>query len=217
MKRILSLIAITLSFGMFAQTGFTGTIDYAITVTGENADQMAAFMPTSYKFTFGTDKVRFEMVGGMMAEMMGYFIAKDDELYMVKDAEQIAYNFSNDDESDEDNGDILKTNETKVILGHTCTKYTVTTTKEGESASVIMWVASDLRPPVTKMNAGASSGIMNSKIDGLALMVETVTMGMSMTMKASNINNTAPAETVFEIPSNYSIEEFDPAMFGGGM
>jgi len=214
MKLILSIIALTISLGNFAQSGFTGTVTYSISATGPEAEQMAAFMPTSQVLTFGTEKMRFEMVGGM-SSMMGHFIFKDDQLYQVQDWEKTAYIFPAAEEAEEDMSVIVKTNETKVILGHTCTKYTITTTTDEGSMTTIMWVASDLKPSVKLSNGNGSGGLINSKIDGLTLMTESETMGVKMTTRASDIDDSTPDASLFEFPSSYEIEEFDAAaMFG---
>jgi hypothetical protein len=220
MKRtVLSLFVALLCAGFAtAQSGFEGVITYQIKVTGENADQMAAFMPTSYEYKVSGSNLKFKMVGGMTAAIMGDIVinGKTNEVYMVKANEKTAYLFPENDAEDADTPKpkIEKQNETSEIVGYTCQKYKVTTRGEdGADMVQYMWITDQIKisKPADRKNSG---GIFVEGMDGFPLKIQSETMGMNMVMTVSEVNKKAIPASEFQIPSDYEVKDFDPNMFG---
>jgi hypothetical protein len=90
----------------------------------------------------------------------------------------------------------------------------VVKTKEGEITQYI-WATKEIEPvkPKSSDNVGGMAAITN-KIKGMPLKIEMEFEqgGMSFTMitTATAIDDTKPNKDLFVIPSNYTIEAFDP-------
>lgn len=221
---VLCLLALMiLSAPAFAQKPFEGTIVYSIKMLGENADQMAAFMPESYEYSVKDHLLKFKMNGGMTAAMMGEFIVdgKAETAYMVKHNEQTVYKMPTEDEDEAEVGgepQITKEDETIEIAGYQCQKYAVTKDMgNGEESTQYLWVTEEIQIEKPKKSKKMSGGnIFVDGIDGFPLKVMTETMGMTMIMTATTLDMTKLDKEEFEIPSNYEMKEFDPSSFMGG-
>ena len=210
-----SIIAST-SFG---QDVFSGKIEMKIELSGEDADQMAAFMPESYTMYFSKGKMRFQINGGMMAAMMGYFLMFDGDSYMIKDSEEKAYKFLDEADSSNTNEPVptfVKTSETEKILGYNCTKYKQVVIEDGKEIASYFWVTTEINVP-NNPNGQATGGIFHEGLNGFTMKMSTTFEGITMTTTVSKINTDPVDPSVFEIPEGYEIEELEPANMFGGM
>ena len=88
MKKLFLSLIILLALAplTFAQSHFEGKIRYKIKLTGENADQMSAFMPESYEYLISGKKLKFKMNGGMAAAIKAssrFFASSSDAFRVV--------------------------------------------------------------------------------------------------------------------------------------
>ena len=222
MKKLLfTLFALGALFSTSVAQSFEGKIVYGIELKGEGADQFAAFMPSSYEYTVKESNLKFKMNGGMTSAMMGEFIVLGDreESYMVKHSEKTAYKMEPDEDEKESDikPTVTKEKETAKIQGYTCQKYKVVMNSDGNEVVQYMWVTNEIKfkKPKNAQNAGQ---LFVDGIDGFPLKVtsEMNTMGMAMTMimTATSVDTRKVSDSVFEIPNDYEIKKFDPAMFG---
>lgn len=212
------LALMVLSAPAFAQDSFEGKIIYSIKVLGENADQMAAFMPENYEFAFKGTNLKFKMNGGMTAAMMGDFIVDGakETAYMVKHNEQTAYLMPTEEEGETAETPapkVTKEDETITIAGYECQKYSVVADMgNGQETTQYMWVTKDIKvekPKNSKKMSGGGS-LFTEGIEGFPLKVMSETMGMTMIMTATTVDESTIDISEFAIPDNYEIKEFDP-------
>ena len=209
-----SIIAST-SFG---QDVFSGKIEMKMELSGEDADQMAAFMPDKLVYQMSDGNFRFDIEGGMMAAMMGYFVFDGKNTYMVKESEKTAYKMPADSDSETSSTEkpkVVKTSETEVILGYTCTKYIVTTTDgSGEENIQHIWATTAIKLPSGMGEINGSSLVEG--VEGFPLKTSSeIDEGIVMTMVVSKIDAGPVAQSVFEIPASYEIKDFDPSSMIG--
>lgn len=223
MKKIsLSLLVLfLLAFSAQAQQNFMGKIRYSVKLTGEGADQMSAFMPTSYNYYIGDKMLKFTMDGGLTAAMMGEMVvhAETEKAYMVKHAEQVAYEITSDEDAKDEEGPkptVTKMDEVIDIEGYKCQKYKLETEMEGETATQYMWVTDKIRlDNMGGKNMKSGGELFVEGIEGFPLKIESETMGMTMTMTAVEVLEKAYDDQEFEIPDNYEIKPFNPQMMMG--
>lgn len=219
-KYILFVLAlVALNVAVIGQKTFEGKITYGIKLEGENADQMAGFMPTSYEYLISGSNLRFRTVGGMTAAMMGEIVVHGEEgdAYMIKDAEKTAYKMPNDDEGyDGKAPQIEKTGKKAEIAGYSCVQYKVTS-DGGEAGDVtqMMWITQDINIAKPKKNGKHGGAVFMDGIDGFPLKIESDVMGMTMIMTATSVKKINVDESEFEIPGDYEVKDFDPSIFGG--
>lgn len=205
--------------------GFEGSISYELTYMGEMADQLAGMLPNKKIVKFlGTDMLT-RQEGGLMGSMMGEILVKGNEktAYMVKASEQTAYKMGSQDETTtEEKPDMKVTKEDEVIkiLGYDCQKYKIETTTEGGTIVMYQWVTPSIKPSVPKDAAnGGSNMIVSDQIDGFPLKTMTsIDMGgmkMNVIEVATEVKKEKLDASMFSIPSNYTIKDFDPNMFNG--
>src|SRR5690606_31061418 len=139
MRKILFIVALTLSVTMFAQQQIDeGVVISKQTMSSDN-EQMNAqlamlgdMVTTTY---FKNDKSRSELSNPMTGNTV--FIADNNskKSLVVMDSAMIGKKYMESDispsEEDLENIAIEKTNETKTILGYECTKYNVVMNKDG--------------------------------------------------------------------------------------
>lgn len=213
---ILSLLAAPLH----AQKNFNGIISYDIQLMGENADQYASFMPTSYEYQFLGSDVKMLMHGGMMEMMMGEILVKGAEgiTYIIKRSEDKAYKF--DPEIDGENETlqpvITKMDETITILGYNCVKYMVVSpaTQVSEETVQYVWATREINFKKPKSAQGGSGTIFIHGLEGFPLKIMAEIQGMTMLYTASKIEEKKLKKDDFTVPKNFTIEPYDPAMFG---
>jgi hypothetical protein len=209
-----------LAIGSVEAQQFEGRIVFGISVEGKGADQMAAFMPTSYEYLMADGNMRMKMNGGMSAAMMGdvVVLGEEEKVYMVKDADKTAYLMPSDDEEENDVSDtqVEKMNETAEIAGYTCEKYKVTMKTESPPGNTtqFMWVTKDLKVGRPKGAEKSNGSLFVAGVEGFPMKVETKTMGMTMIMTVEEVEKKSVPASTFEIPSDYEVKDFNPAMFG---
>ena len=219
----LLLLSLALSTSAFAQKAFEGKIVFGIKVMGENADQMAAFMPESYEYRIKGNNMLFKINGGMTAAILGEILVNGEEetTYMLKADEQVAYKMlsSEADETESVAPNVTKQDEVIDIMGYKCQKYQVKVTdEEGVEATQYMWCTDEIvfkRPSDTKAMGGGN--LFMEGVGGFPLKIMTETMGMTMVMTAIEISPKTLSDSDFAVPSNYEIKDFDPQSLMGGM
>ncbi len=217
---LLWLVIVSLSLS--AQKGFEGIVSYEITLMGENADQLAPFMPQAYEYKIRGNLIRFHMEGGMTAALMGDILidTQKGEAFMLKEVEKIAYRIQ--DEGERPAKPLIEAaDETLVILGYPCRKYKVTT-PEGEGASVqYVWATPDIHiEKPLKRNGKTPSGadqLLIEGLDGFPLKIMTTLPegGLVLIMTASVVDLRRLSKTEMEVPKDFTIKDFDPNIFGG--
>lgn len=214
-----------------AQKKFEGKIKFETKYMGEGADQMAAFAPTGTTYYFRGSDLRLEMEGGMAAAMMGAILVKGDEeqAYMLKDSEKKALRMKSDEDDEEEEEEdedevkpeITKEDEVITIQGHKCQKYKVVMTMDENEVTQYLWVTKDIKISRPKGAKNNGNGMFVDGIDGFPLKKMTTMdmMGMSITTieTAVEIDDSKPTKSLFEIPSDYEVEDFDPSSMFGGM
>ena len=228
MKRIaLFSLSLLLCFGqIIAQGNFEGKIVFDINIEGENAEMMAGMMPQHFNYLVKGSKIKFTTEGGMMQDMMGEFIINTDDGsgYMVQHSMKKAYKMEPPTEDEAAEMDmkpnVKKEAESEKIAGYDCQKYTITlSTQMGEMVQEI-WATKDIKFNRTHLpNTQGMGQIFYEEIDAFPLkMKQELPMGMGkMTMEASEVAPGTIDSKMFEIPSDYAVEKFDPEAFGRQM
>lgn len=153
MRKILFIVAVTLSATMFAQKQIDeGVIISKQTMSSDN-EQMNAqlamlgdMITTTY---FKNDKSRSELSNPMTGNTV--FIADNNskKSLVLMDNAMIGKKYMESDisasEEDMENVSVEKTNETKTILGYDCTKYNVTMNKDGAEVKMEIYATDKLK------------------------------------------------------------------------
>jgi len=226
MKNTLFFLFLFLLIGSpsIAQEYFEGELTYTIELSGEGADEMAAFMPESYSYTVKGSNLKFVMKGGLTAAFMGDFIfnGESNKTYMVNHNLQVAYDIPADEnemDTISPKATVSKENEIFDILGYQCQKYKVVTqSEEGEEITQYLWTTDKIKfENIKKANQLGGNGSMAiDGVDGMPLKIVSEISGFTMVMTAKSINKSTVDPESFKIPSNYQIEIFDPNTFMGG-
>lgn len=225
-KLFLALLIAGMGTSLQAQGSFEGTIEFNIAIEGENADQMAGFMPESYIYKIKGPKVKFSMNGGMMAAMMGDFVfdSQSKEGYMIQHSSSTAYRL-NSEEMEADAAaenitpEVQATDETATIAGYACKKYIVTVSTPQGATTQEVWATTDIDVPRPE-SQGVSGGFGQVFIDGLEgfplKVVTEIPMMGKMIMEAGSVTEEAINNDEFAVPAAYKVEDFDPSQFGMG-
>ena len=228
MKRafILGISLCCLLGHVFAQSYFEGKIVFNVSLEGDNAEMMAALMPQNFQYLVKDEQIKFTIEGGMMEDMLGEFIvnADDGTGYMVQHSMKKAYKMDppspEETEEMEMKPEITKGEETKKIAGYTCDKYTITLSTPAGEMKQEVWATNEIkmRKPNFPETQGFSQIFING-MDAFPLRIQQdLPMGMGkMTLEASEVAPGAVDAKLFEFPSDYSVEKFDPEMFGKQM
>lgn len=223
MKKLLVVLAVMMvGTYTFAQTTFNGTVTFSVELKGDMVDMLKSMMPNKQVYHYSEGNFRMETLGGM-ASGQGDILyqAKNDKTYILNTARKKAQEMTNGQSETTKDADVTvtETGETEVILGYKCDKYKVVIkTKDGEMVQYI-WATKDLQPvkPKNASNIEAMSAITD-KIKGMPLKIqlEINQMGLSFLMvtTATNIDNKKPSDDLFVIPSDYTVEAFDPKKIG---
>ena len=200
---------------------------------GEGMAMMASMMPSGMIFQFRGEDITYEMTGGMMASIMGKFIfqGKKGEMYMVKESEKVAYQFSEEmlkegQEKAEDNKPkVTALDETAELLGYSCKKFKVVSKGQDDAPiTQYIWATEDLKIRQPKSSMGEAAGIsqfamQEMGVQGFPLRVETHTtaagIDMTMLMVAKEIDANKPDKKEFTFGSDYEVKEFDPSNMMG--
>ncbi|MCZ6900431.1 MAG: DUF4412 domain-containing protein [Bacteroidetes bacterium] len=230
-KLTLTLILGIIIFNGFSQDTFEGTISFKVNIIGENAEQMAQFMPQGYEFSFKGTKSIFKISGGMMAQMMGEIIVDNQtgSSYMINHAEKVAYKMENTMNESVEGMEISRPTITKLdeeveILGYNCQKYKVVSTMQDQTMESFIWVSKDIVVHYPKNSGnmpGGSGAFYFPELEGFPLkMVNNLNSGMGlvkMEMVAVNVERKALEDSLFAIPEGYEEKNFDPSMLMNSM
>jgi Domain of unknown function (DUF4412) len=112
--------------------------------------------------------------------------------------------------------EVKKTEETKTVTGHTCTKVLVL---RGDEEFMTLWVADDLkefRPlmadwksfseHMSQMTARFGNGMLDvyKKIDGFPMETEVSIMGQTMTTTVTKVEEHSTPKSAFEVPEGFT-------------
>lgn len=221
MKKLTACIAVVLvlSAEVKAQKYFEGNIEFKLSVMGEGADKMSAFMPSGYNMHFSSSgDLLFKTNGGMMAGILGEIISKgkNGESYLVKRNEKTVYKMPAADITPKTLPVIQKENETITISGYKCQKYKVTTKEANNMTQVkYVWVTDQIIIKKPKGNIQTTASVFVDGISGFPLKIMTEMMGITTVMTCITINKTKPDPSLFVIPKNYTVKPFDPSVLFG--
>lgn len=223
---VLLLAVSTLTLSQ-AQATFQGTLEYSyqLNAEGEEAGMMAAFMPEKMITRYGDNQMATEMVGGMVANMMGRIIVNNGKSYVVKDAEKTIFEMSEEDMAEGqdqlDNQEPAKkvSGETMEILGYTCQKYALTMTNDdGGKTEQVIWATDAFKAPqLSAPNQGnipASGFFGSSNIEGLPMRIEIATPGVDggLIMEVIKLDKTPVDATHFQRPDGYTVKPISEMM-----
>ena len=181
---------------------FTGTIVYNITYNMENMDpQMASMLPKTMKLTIKAPMSRSEISMGIGTTIS---IFNSDEKAGVNLMDMMGKKFAvkiaaSDIEKEMEKAgeiEVIKTEETRDILGYTCKKAIVKLKDGGQEMTV--YYTDELSTGIENSN-----NPMFKDIDGMMLEFSMVQNGMDMHFTAVNIEKKKVSDSEFEIPEGY--------------
>jgi hypothetical protein len=223
---VLLLAVSTLTLSQ-AQTTFKGTLEYSykLNAEGEDAGMMAAFMPEKMITRYGDNQMATEMVGGMVANMMGRIIVSNGQSYVVKDAEKTIFEMSEEDMEEGQeafaNQDQAKKvdGETMDILGYTCHKYVLTMANDdGGKTEQVIWATDAFKAPQLSVpnqgNVSATGFFGSTNIEGLPMRIEIATPGVDggLIMEVIKLDEAPVDATHFERPDGYTVKPMSEMM-----
>jgi len=103
---------------------------------------------------------------------------------------------------------ITKTNETMIILGYNCTKYTVDLVERGTTIHQIFWTTTEIRgldmKNLSGQRMGSGSGSMYYEgISGVPLRMEMNTPQIKMVMEVTEVKKESLSPDDFTIPADF--------------
>ena len=227
MKTLSVFLFFLLALSGFSQSdNFEGKVTFTYNYEGADIEMYKPYMQTHSVYYFKGKDVRFEMKGGM-SSIMGYTLMDGDEriAYTVNDLKKTAFIMDRDTsdnqtvESDP-NLEISETDETETILGYNCKKYKVY--DKTEQTTIYVWLTTEISFTNPEEYGGASAGIFFPGVEGVMLKMQGESdMGngqmLKITQTVTEISRSEQAASLFEIPADYEVKEFDPSeMFGSG-
>lgn len=201
-----------------------GMASFRMKITGEMADLMGPMMPHRMIVRFKDGNTRVTMEGGLAASMMGdiLYLSADDKSYMVKDKEKTAYKMPERNSEVESVEPTIEYLGEEQVNGYNCKKYHVIiqTDKEG-TIDQILWATSDIQAPKPRKTSTGGSGaaLFVKGIEGFPVKVEQnvkqAGIQLTQTIDLEKFESTPQDASLFVIPENYKIKDFDLKMFGG--
>lgn len=223
---VLFVLILSTSFGIFAQQPFEGKVTYEYEYEGEGIDQYSMFLQTGTVYYFKGKDVRFEMIGGMSA-MMGATLMDGDEgkIYLINELQKKAFIMDEDTSATRstdaaNNITVTDENTEEKILDYNCRKYKVQDKADG--SIVYVWLTTELDFVNPEEFGGASAGLFFPGVSGVMLKMQSeMDMGDGNVFTATQIVKEITAGTqessLFSVPADYTIEEFDASkLFGAG-
>lgn len=115
---------------------------------------------------------------------------------------------------------VTNTGETQTIAGHKCMKYLVETPRGTQE----IWATPDYKMSPTMLanmtKRGPGDNSFMKEINGVPLKITSTEKGNSFEMVAKSISDSKPSSSEFTLPSDFTVEPFNPAvmgmMMGGG-
>lgn len=204
---------LSILFSLAFAAPFEGTITYEMSYSGTGADQMAAFAPTGTVVSVRGGSVRLEMQGGMSAMVGPVVVDSSGSAFMLQPADKVAVEVGMG--GNESTSVVTKESGSLELLGYRCDKYTVVESTPNGKATKVVWAA----PELELASHPALSGLAAKNVDGLTLKSETTVQvaGMEIVtvMVAAQIDPSPPALSLFQVPSDYTVQGFDPSTIAG--
>lgn len=226
MKKLLLsslLLLVVLAVQAQSKKNFEGSILFSFEVSGggEEMEMAKAFMPTGYLFRIKGENVRMTMQGGMMAAMMGdiLVIAAKEQTYMINDAGKSAMLMPKEENKTPENADkfdVQEGTDPRTVSGMACKHYVVKT-KEGQLIGEY-WVTDELQVKVPKSKSAGNMLTQGNAygIKGFPMRVAMSQQGMQIVMEAKELKSEKLSASLFEVPKDYTVSDFNPAMFQMG-
>jgi len=220
---IFSICAFVLGFTAFAQNQ-SGYMKYSLSVQGENAEMMAAAMPTTMELFFGHNKSLLRLSGGMASMLFGEVLsdnAKPDTAYMIMHARQTVFLMPADKKAGSQTKPELtitteKTGKTEKISGYNADEYKITTTVNNKTVTHYLWASKDIKMPKPEAAANGSQfgAMFGYKIEGFPVRyqmpVNEAGMNMTTTVTLLEYNQKEQPRSLFDVPAKYKREIFSP-------
>lgn len=222
MKKILALVLLSVTLlanQVVAQKAFEGVITYSVSVKGEGADQMKAFMPSKMEmFTKSDGNGRVKMDGMMPQDLL---ILKGNT-YMMKSTEKVAYKMPDKSKLVEKDKEpqiiVTNTGDKLTIAGYECTRYVMDIEAKGQdgaaqSIGMSVWTTEKI-----KISDEAKSSMlqgMNAKVPGVVLKMKLGMGPVEMEFLATEVKAIKQDAANFAIPAGYAVKDYDPSTAGG--
>jgi hypothetical protein len=212
----LCFLVLFVAVSVQAQKEFKGSVTYAYSIGGDNAEMMAAMMPQKMVVEYGERGMITKMEGGMMAAMMGEIVVdgKNKRSFVKKDNEKTIYVMNEEDSKEAAAGmetsNLKKLKETQEILGYTCTRYEMDAKDvNGNTFTQVVWATPALKIKKYDFSESVKSMVQNAYFEKLG---EVFPLKIEFTMPTGNIDVNLEAVELtekiiederFEIPAGY--------------
>ncbi|MDB5274181.1 MAG: hypothetical protein JWO58_2548 [Chitinophagaceae bacterium] len=163
-------------------------------------------LPKEAIVSFKNGNSLFSMIGGAAALTGDVLYLKDKDQSYQLHRDRKTYRVLPKGEQKKSTATVTKTTETKIVLGHTCTKYIV---KDGER-SMNVWATTELKnltDQMKKMSLGKEHSLYMDQIEGIPLKIESTSKEIHFTMQVVEIKEQQQNIADFSIPTGYK-EEF---------
>ncbi|MBA6153784.1 DUF4412 domain-containing protein [Gelidibacter maritimus] len=220
MRKILFIVAVTLSATMFAQKQIDeGVIISKQTMSSDNEQmnaQLAMLGDMTTTTYFKNDKSRSELSNPMTGNTV--FIADNNskKSLVLMDNPMIGKKYMESDispsEEDAKGISIEKTNETKTILGYECTKYNVTMNRDGADVQMEVYATDKLKA------ISQQATTFGKEFSGfpmyMSMAINQQGMKMNMVIEVTDVKAEKVADEKFNMtpPEGYSKTENLPGM-----
>ncbi len=211
-----TLFMMVLPFYCLAQS-FEGSIRYSMQLKGNGSAELAAVLPKEMKLKIKGDKIRTEIVGGMMESMMGVMISNPAKGVncILNNTIKMAYTLDVDTSSSDEPVGSQATGKKEKIAGYKCEELIIEMAN-GEKSAV--WITNQLQFPKIK----------GSQQNGLTRFLSSIPGGSGMPMRVSQkigdselmievieVKKERINDQLFEIPEGFQTTPFNPSLFGG--
>lgn len=201
-----------LALNGFSQKPFEGIITYNVSISGDGAEAVQAFMPTEFKYYFKNSSVKLVMSGGFSAMLGEYLIDGNKGIsYLVKHEEK-SYSVLKDESNAKSTENSNFLGETLFIEGYECKKYeSVTTNENGEKTTSYLWTTDKISIKFSKKESMNSNMQMlfGSSNKGFPLKVVSENQGFNLTLTATSIDKRKLSKKEFQVPKNYQLKEME--------
>ena len=210
-----------------AQQTFYGIQEITYTYQGEGAEMMAQYMPQGMTSYYGKDKSATDFKGAAMEAMMNRVVTTPTESFAISHNSKAVYTMDNDFiEQNQPLAENITVNkvegETKVILGLTCEKYTLSMNQSGMELTMNMWVSNKYTLPEyqTPFSQDLSMKAMSKAgINGIVMRVESripIPGSEIITIiETTKLDPTPVDDSIFEKPEGYATKNFSEMPMGG--
>lgn len=210
-------IGLIASLSSVAGAPFEGTMRFSLLLKGGNSAEMAAVLPREMKLKIKGEKLRTELVGGLMESMMGIIIANPEKKVncILNSQVKMAYTLEVEETNNDEAIKAEPTGKKEKIAGYSCEEFIVTA---ANGAQTVVWITKSLQFPNLK----------GTKQSGLTRFLNTIPGGLGMPMRISQqvgdsqltievleVQKEKIPDALFEVPEGYQTAPFNPAMFGG--